>query len=99
MVLVIRPNVFGALKFDAGGLKLGWFRNLKNSARKSTYLLPASGNFFPRDTSRLPYFGARTIPTPALPKLPCAGIANAVSSNQWSNCLVGGDAVSDPVRS
>src|SRR4029453_9471258 len=81
MVLVIRPNVFGALKFTAGGLKLGWFRKLKNSARKSTYLLPESGNFLPSDTSRLKYFGARTIPTPASPKVPGAGMGNAVSSS------------------
>ena len=79
MVLVIRPNVFGALKFAAGGLKLGWFKKLKNSARKSRYLLPPSVIFLPRDASRLNYFGARTIPTPASPKLPSAGMANAVS--------------------
>ena len=80
MVLVIRPNVFGALKFTAGGLKLGWFRKLKNSARKSTYLLPPSRNFLPSDTSRLKSFGARTNPD--------AGVAEGALSRHGERRLI-----------
>ena len=91
--------MFGALKFTAGGLKLGWFKKLKNSARKSTYLPPPSWNFLPE----------RHIQVAVLRRAhdPDAGVAEAALRGHGErrlvepaiDRLVGGLAVANPVGS
>src|ERR1700676_2577582 len=65
-----------------GLLKLVWLRALKSShlACSLKRSLIAKSRRIP--ASRLKYPGPRIIPVPALPKVNCAGIANAATLNQ-----------------
>src|SRR5439155_10446254 len=83
IVPVIKPKVLGVEMLRPGGEKLGWFVKLKNSVRKSTYLLSEIENFFPTPKSQLAKPGAVLVLFPALPKLPCGGRTKALMSSQW----------------
>lgn len=56
--------------------------NVEEFGAEVQVLIPEDCNFLPSERSMLKYFGARTMPTPASPKLPSGGMTNAVSSSQ-----------------
>ena len=88
-VLVIVPNVFGALMSRAGGPKLAVFVRLNASARNSKYRLPPALNCLARTASTFLYPGARATPMGQLPHVPSGATANALMSSQcvmfWSD--------------
>src|SRR5262245_44240886 len=81
----MRPKVAVSLQLASGGAKLGVLVKLKNSARKSKYFFSLKPNFLLRLRSQFLNPGARKIPTPAEPKVPCAGRLKAAASIQRSS--------------